>query len=169
MGSIGKRKVIMSEDIKSMIQTLSHSGSNLSNVGLQKVKAFIDANKTNQGTTFRGLDVSDAILNSYKVGDEIPKVNEIDSWSTSQSVAQDYATQNINNFNISGNNPVVLVQNNTQGIDISDVSFFSGEKEILTVGKNYKIVGIQKQNITTYDNRGDEQQTVLTILRVNKV
>lgn len=165
MGSTGSRQLVIPNNIASLIRQYSF-GDTLSAAQQNTLKTFIQDNEAGYGTAYRGLDISDAELNSYKVGDVINPRNTVDSFSTSMRAAQEYATRHLYDFDINSHNAVVLVQDKTKGIDISGVSFFEGEREILTVAKPVTITSIKKRNITTYNRRGRQQMAVLTILGV---
>ena len=169
MGSVGKtssNEVVIPENVQNALKYYTTSMSDLSKSGYETLRNFVENNQSSQGTTYRGLDITDSELSELEVGGTLNPKNVVESWSKSMDTATTFATFNVNSHSYFGNNPVVIIQPKTKGVDVSGTSKFETEQEILTASRPLTITDIQKKNITTYNNFGQKQKTVLTILKV---
>lgn len=134
----------------------------------QQLADYVSENSSNQGVIYRGLDLSDSDFANLKVGETLSSADVVESWSKKQSSAREFATQNVNKSSIYGHNAVILKDTSGKGVDISNISKFKGEAEVLVPSNNYIVDDIKQTTTTTYGYGGKKVETPLTIITVRK-
>ena len=171
MGAVGIVSNEIPQNIKDIAVKYSSSilALDLLKSEKQQLADYVSNNSRNQGVIYRGLDLSDKQFANLKGGDTISASDAVESWSKKQSSAREFAIQNVNSPSVYGHNAVILKDTSGKGVDISNISKFQGESEILVSNKDYVVDNIKQTTTTTYGYAGKKMNTPLTIITVRKV
>lgn len=121
----------------------------------QNIEDFIAGSTKHEGTIHRGMNASDDFMSNLKSGGNI-SMNGISSWSGDKKQASSFMRGN-------GNKVMFEVNTSKHGADISHLSNFQNEKEVLMSSKaNFKVSKIEKVSDTVIGGDGRKNKVTYT-------
>lgn len=161
------------KDNQTMLDTLifkaTSAPSELTLEERKQVEKWVDDNQEIQGTVYRGLDLSDSQVKKLKIGEKFRMEDRLTSFSKDKNIAKNFATFHLNDNSWLGNNGVILQEDNAVGVDISNISKFESEQEILVNNKtSYIITAIDHEEVKVPGYHGYLEDRTITIVKVKR-
>lgn len=123
-------------------QTRLYSPSSKIDKDITEIERYLAKSPKYKGVVHRGVNMSTEDLNAMlEALQEGKSAQALESWSKDSSVADEFA--------IGGQNQVVFSVANKKGVDISGVSKFSNENEVLQpTNVRYRVKSVEKDSIS---------------------
>lgn len=157
------------KEIEPLIRKATSSPSDLLQSERKQLEEYVDKYGSNQGTIYRGLDLPDYAVKNLKVGEEFKMQDRLTSFTPDKSSAEEFAKRHLRDFSRFGNNAVILKEEEGFGINISAMSKFENENEVLVNNKgNYIIKKVQKTKGKNPGYHGQLENVDIWIITVER-